>query len=348
MKTSKRILTIFTLILFATIGIACFGEPVVAFVCESPHAAVAGATYAISPLVTMFDRDITKNLFPDNAFYKNSKDDTAFIAGNKVVKPQVGAKPNAQIDRTVLPAPIGKRTDTAEDYDIHEFTTDPTLLQDTEALIVSYPKRASILEDHSAVLNEQVADYFGNIWLPSPAANIIRTSGAARAASSNGATGNRKAVTKNDFIDVFNKLNRMDIPQSDRFCCLPADFLADVLKIEEFVSAEKIGSANLIKGQIGELLGFKIFVRSRLGVYDNTATPVKRAFGAVPAATDNAAALFWHKMYVCRAEGSAKTFIDADKPEYYGTVFSALLRAGGRIARTDEKGVIALVETTTA
>ena len=39
-----------------------------------------------------------------------------------------------------------------------------------------------------------------------------------------------------------------------------------------------------------------------------------------------------------------KVYADMDKPEYYGSIFSAMLRAGGK-TRKDLKGVIALVES---
>lgn len=308
---------------------------------------IGAGNYSLSaaPLVTIFAKDIEQNIFPKNEFYMQSKDDSAFVVGNSVKHPVAGALPNTEINRSILPAPITKRVDDSNDYDLNEFTSDPTLLQHSEGLIVNYNKRLSILSDHIDTINTKVADYFANIWLPDGISNIVRTTGTAvRVASAPSATGNRKRVIKDDLIALAERFNRMDAPTTGRNIVIPAEFLSDLLLIDGFVEADKIGSSNLVEGQIGRLLGFNIWMRSRVGVYDNTGTPVKKALGAAGAATDNLAALAWVDKWVNRAKGEVKVFTDEDKPEYYGSVFSALVRAGGK-KRKDLKGVVALVET---
>ena len=47
---------------------------------------------------------------------------------------------------------------------------------------------------------------------------------------------------------------------------------------------------------------------------------------------------------VRHAEGNAKTYIDRDKPEYLGTILNSKVRFGATKNRTDEKGVVTLVE----
>jgi hypothetical protein len=344
MKKSKSILSFLFASILIIAGVSVFGSQVYDLVAQTPSA--IGVSFAAVPLVTVFTKDIQGNLFPDNAFYKQSKDDSAYIDGATVKRPQAGSKPSVSKNRTVLPATIAKRTDDGSEYDIDEYTTDPILIQDTEALVISYDKRKNVLEEHVNKLNEDVANNMANIWLPNGASNIIRTTGANREATAPAATGTRKAITKADFIAAFNQFNKWDIPQDGRFCVLPADMYADILGIEGFVEADKIGSSNLITGMVGKLLNFNIYIRSSVGVYDNTGTPVKKAVGAAGAATDHLAGLFWHKSMVSRAEGSVKVYSDIDKPEYYGSVFSAAVRAGGQIMRNDKKGVLALVQAT--
>lgn len=289
--------------------------------------------------------DIQGNIFPNSEFFMQSVDDSPFVLNGKVVHiPQAGAKPNVVKNRTSLPAAITTRTDTEETYNLDEFTTDPILLQDTEAIEISYAKRQNILSEHQARLNEEIADWFAYYWGASLGANIARTTGTARAGTAPSATGNRKAVAKADLIEVNRLMNRMNVPGSGRKLLIPADFEADILKIDDFVHADKIGSAKLTEGAIGRLLGFDVFVRSKTTIYDNTGTPVRKAPGAAGAAADNLSALAWHPSLVSRAKGEVKIFIEEDKPEYYGDVFSALVRAGGRKRRTDEVGVISLVE----
>jgi hypothetical protein len=296
-------------------------------------------------LTQVFASDITKGLYPDNSFYKKSKDDSAWVDNDKVNLPQKGAAPNVVVDRTSLPATISQRTDTTEDYTLQEFTTDPQLIQHSEALVVAYDKRRSIVEDMTLTLNTKIADNFAVIFSPSLAANQVRTTGTARAAYATGATGTRKAITKADFIAAKLLLDRMEVPQEGRIAVLPASFMGDVLGISDFTDVEKFGVPGLPSGVVTRIMGFEVMTRSRVSMYDNTATPVKRALGSAGATTDNEGALFYHPQFVRRAEGAVKVFEDNDNPTLYGSVISSLVRAGGRIARTDQKGVVSVIET---
>jgi len=327
-------------ILIAALVLVC-----VAFGVEEMFAKSAGEVMlAGAPLTIIFAKDIEANIFPNNEFYMNAKDDSAFVEGKTVKHPVAGALPVVEINRTQLPATITKREDDENSYDLNEFTTDPTLIQDIEEIETNYSKRTNVLSDHIDTLNTKIATFFANLWLPNGSSNIVRTSSTStRTASAPSASGTRKRVAKADFIAVNTIFNRMDVPTNGRFCVIPAEFLEDLLLIDGFVEADKIGRANLIEGQIGRLLGFDIFVRSSVGVYTNDGTPVKKALGAAGATADNLAALFWYKGWVNRAKGGIKVYSALDKPEYYGSMFSAMVRAGGKI-RKDKKGVVALVE----
>ena len=350
MKTTSRILKGLLLCLFAVFAITVCASPDVAqymaHVQMLPNGETSGVLLMASPLVITFARDIQENLYPDNAFYKNSKDDSMWINGKTVRLPQSGAAPNVEKNRAVLPAQIKQRTDTAEEYDIDEFTTDPILIQDTEEMQLSYAKRQSVLSDSISKINTEVADNFGQIWMPTLAANMVRTSGGSVATTAPSGTGTRKAIADADLIAAVTLMDRMNIDGNNRFMAIPSAMYAQLLAIDKFVDYQKRGLVDLVKkGLIGEIYGMQIYKRSSLAMYDNTGTPVKKAYGAAGAATDNEAALIWHKDAVRRAEGSVKVFSDIDKPEYFGSVFSALVNAGGRIARTDQKGVVAIIQT---
>jgi hypothetical protein len=342
MKTSKSILrTLFSVLLLTVSIVTVQAEPaILQFAFDN-----TGVVLAASPLVTVFTKDIQENLFPDNEFYKNSKDDSMWLDGRYVRLPQAGAIPNVERNRTTLPAQINKRNDDAEEYEVDEFTTDPILIQDTEEMQLSYAKRQSVLYDHTNTLNTNVADNFGQIWMPTLGSNFVRTTGGTTVATAPGASGNRKLIQYADWVDAVTLLDRMDVPQADRFACVPASIYGQMLKIDQFIDYQKRGLVDLIKkGIVGEILGIQIYKRSRLALYDNTGTPVKKAFGAAAASSDNEAVLIWQKNMVRRAEGAAKVYSDLEKPEYYGSVFSAKVNCGGRIARTDQKGVVALIQ----
>jgi hypothetical protein len=303
---------------------------------------------AAAPVVTIFAKTVEEKLFPDNAFYMNSQDDSEFVqeteSGAMVMYPVSGANPDVEINRSVLPAQIKERVDDSNSYALDEFTTDPSLIRHTEALIVNYNKRASVLRSHTNTINTAVANRFANIWSPDGTDNIVRTSGADRSAAP-WATGQRKKLTEADVIKVANLMDRMNVDPNNRFTCLPADMIEDLRGIDNFKRQDALGFSNIPSGVIARIHGFWVYSRDYVAVYDNTGTPVKKATGAAKASTDNLSGLFWHQDYVTRAKSGVKAFIDEDKPEYYGSIFSFLLRAGGKL-RKDKLGVVSLVQTT--
>lgn len=302
-----------------------------------------------TPLVTIFARDLAENLYPDNQFYKNSIDDSAFIEATKVNLAQAGDPPTGVKNPSSYPLTTERREDSAQEYNLDLFATKPTHIRIDEDLVVNYDKRQSILSNHSSVLNTMIADNFCDLWFPSPLANMVRTSGSsASSALAPGATGTRKAVVLADFINMMVKFDKWDLPSEDRFALFPTDMYADLLNIPEFINYEKRGLVNMIeKGLIGEVLGFKVYKRSRVGIYTNASTPVYKAYTATSAVTDNLAALFWQKSAVRRAEGSPEVLIADKRPEYLGSLMNTAVRAGGIISRADSKGVAALVQITT-
>lgn len=353
MKPLKIIGSLFA-ILFAVIGITFLAqpetlsgiiqniEPIILSIGHSVN--IEGPMLASAPLTIAFAKQIEENLFPANEFYMRSQDDSLWVNFNRVEYPVEGAKPGAQMNRTILPAPIQGREDDENSYNLEEFTTDPTLLKFSEELIVNYNKRESILRGHQETLDEKVANFFANIWYPNGTDNIVRTTGTTRAAASAGASGNRKGIAKADLIKGIEILNRMNAPKKGRCLLIAPEHLSDLLSIDDFVHADKLGAkSNLTEGAIGRVLGLEVYERSYTAAYDNSGTPVKKALGAVGATADNAAALIWQENMVTRAKGGVEVFYQPRQVAYYGDLFSALLRAGGK-TRKDKKGIVALVE----
>ncbi len=322
-------------------------KTVMQFVPDSLALKMSSGTFQEAAIKTLFARTLEEQLFPDNSFYMRSVDDSQFVVetdtGAKVVYPVSGINPNVEIDRAILPAQISGREDDSNEYPLRELTTDPTLIKHTEELIVNYNKRASVLRNHQETLNTRTADMFTEIWLPNGASNIVRTSGTNRLATAPSATGNRKKLTEEDIIKVAGIMDKMEVPQEGRYCLLPSEMMEDLRGIDNFKRMDAYGMSNIPSGVIARIHGFWVYSRSRVGIYTNDTTPVKKAFGAASGTADNLAALFWNEKFVTRAKSGLKSFIDEDKPEYYGSIFSFLLRAGGKI-RKDKKGVVALVQ----
>lgn len=295
---------------------------------------------------------IIKNLFKDNQFlqYCFNADDKV-LAGKVVHIPVVGAKPEVVKNRTTLPATVVKRTDTDITYVLDEYTTTPTLIPNADTIELSYDKMDSVLGEHVETLTEDVADEVLYKWATSTGgatytAHVIRTTGAAVPAHTDSATGNRLAFVKEDLKNAQTYMNKNKIPKGDRYALVDSEMYAQLTSDADLIKRDSGGELNLKEGVVMKLYGFNIMERSNVLVYDNTATPVVKAVGAAGAITDNAAVLCWQKNAVERAKGEVDFFENLKDATYYGDVYSALLRMGGRNRR--ETGVVAIVQAASA
>lgn len=310
-------------------------------------------------LKQVFSSDLAKNLFPSNAFFKQSKNDSAFVDVDQVNLPQSGSKPAVTENRSSWPIAAVKRTDNATAYSLSEFSSAPTHLQYSEELIVNYAKRSSIVEDHAKELNLAIANHFMYAWARGGDSEnsyaikpeMVRTSGGARSVfveqiGGTAATGTRKRIVKADLQTVNTILNRSNMGMGDRYGLITPDMLEDFFLIDEFANSDYNARKPYAEGQPETFffMGVHWYVRSSANVFSNAGTPVLKAKTANTAATDNNGALIWTKDAVRRAEGGVKSFYEVDSPTYQGDLMSALVRAGGIGARKDGKGIVNLVE----
>jgi hypothetical protein len=129
----------------------------------------------------------------------------------------------------------------------------------------------------------------------------------------------------------------------DRFALLDADMYDQLLdSFSETTYRDFSRVVDPAQGIVGELYGFKVRKRSSVLVYDSALAAKDPDDTA--AATDFAASLFWQKLGLERALGMTDFFETIKSPLYFGDVYSALVRMGGRIRRSDSKGVVALIE----
>jgi len=143
--------------------------------------------------------------------------------------------------------------------------------------------------------------------------------------------------------DIAELLDAANIPQEGRVMLVNSEMYNDLLRDDKLLSADYMNQGNLPAGAITRILGFNIFMRSHVGAYA-TASNTPKDPTAATAATDNAYALLWHPRFVRAANAGVKVYADNDKPEYYGSVFSAMVRAGGSKSYTNHRGVVAIRE----
>lgn len=289
--------------------------------------------------------DIVGNLFKANPHLNYAMNADEFVLAGKVVHiPNAGGKPNVERNRAKLPATVMKRNEVDIYFVLDEFTSDPMLIANADKYELSYDLRNSVIGEQKATLAETVGDWFYYYWASTIAAGMKRTTGSA--AAGHYGTGNRKVVTADDIKAIAKMFDNWSIPQDGRVACLDAemmDQLTSAMGISTYRDFSQYYDA--ASNKLGRLYGFDFLApRSTVLRYDNTATPVVYDPDAAVASADNGAGLFWHKDLVIRALGENEMFEDQGSPTYYGDVYSALVRAGGRKKRNDGKGVVALIQ----
>jgi hypothetical protein len=283
-------------------------------------------------------RYIMNRLFKDNAFIANCFNDDQYVVGGKIVHiPQPGSKPTIVKNRSSFPGVAVQRTDTDITYTLDGYTTDPTQITAADMQEITYDKISSVFGDHAGFLVETVADDLLIKWATG-LANIVRTSGAAAAAPVTGQTGNRKVMLANDLKNLAKQMNLQNVPKMDRFVLLESNMLDqltnDLTQTQYRDFSQYFDATNNV---VGKLYGFSIMERSNVTMSSNA--DAINPLGAAVQATDNIVSLAWQKNAVARALGERKFFERKDDPLYYGDVYSALLRMGGRRRRSDDNGV---------
>lgn len=353
------------LALFANLCLAVFFGAGTAFVVGGAPLAFASGIFAIgtgsqlifqnvqsiSGIFTMalqteiWVADIQEQLFAGNEFLNFAVDHSQYVNNKKVHVPNSGSLVAVTKDRSTLPATIAQRTDGDLEYTLSEFTTDPVLITDLEEIQTAYDKRQSVTGQQFALLSERVALEIMYNWAVE-GTKVLRTTGATTGLLPNAtATGTRKKLTKEDLALLATRMDQDKVPADGRYIMLDSIMFNDLFTVSEIMSMEYMaGSASQPDGTIAKLFGFNIMKRAGVVTYTAAVGNVRKAVGAAEAATDCAGSIAWSKYSVGRAIGDIKIFADEDKPEYYGSVLSSMVLAGGKILRSDNAGVWAIAQ----
>lgn len=309
----------------------------------------------IAAAKVLYSKDLVASIFPKDSWMTRSRDDSQYVKGKTVERANVGGKPKSRKNKVNLKIDATRRTLVTDDYNIHEFSTDPEALIFTEESLTHPQFRSNALAEHRDTLNEDIGNFLKSQWAANDPKAIVRTTGANRPASGKAATGTRKIVTYQDFLDAYQKFLSWDlIPDS---MLVPATLYTDLLKIEEFIKSDFVNNKAVPTGLVGQILGCQVYATS-LGIhYDSEATPAVQDLildddGSAEGVTFNGTAasnlgiLMWNKDFVTRAKGAAKVFIDPDDAEAQATLMSTNCLAGGSKYRKDKKGIVSIVEAT--
>lgn len=290
-------------------------------------------------------RDIKENLFDDNPHVTKGINHSSFVSDSIVNVPQAGANPNVEKNRTSLPATVQQRTDTNLTYNIDEYTTDPFLIPNADVNTLSYNKRQSILRQHIDTINDDIGDQAGFVYATDTTARQVKTTGAASGdALAPGATGTRLALVKEDIRKVAQIFDADKVPKAGRMIVLDSDMYWQLFDDDTMTNRDHIGKAGLPEGVVNRLFGIDIMVRSKIVVYD--VANDKKAPGASPVVTDHLGCVAFHRNSVSWALNGIKVLArdESQNPEWYGTILSAIVRYAAAVLRTDEKGIVSIVQ----
>lgn len=290
-------------------------------------------------LKEIWQETIVELLYPDNSFIMHSTDASEHVSFSKVTKPNEGAAPEVDTNRTVFPAPISELTDERIEYNIRTQYVRPVRIRNAEQIEISYDKRASVLRRGAGKTRKLIGDYMAYDWAPTTNIRVVYTTGAL--------VNGKRLVTPDDITTIQNLMNDEDIPDEDRHCLLPNIFDQQLKTYADIKDASKFGLSIQQQGRLEGYAGFNFHRRSNTLLYsENGGNPIRLVPGATLPGDEVIASIFWHKDWVERAIGETIVNPEEVSAANYGAVISSETRAGGEKTFHSEIGVFALIQAT--
>lgn len=292
--------------------------------------------------------DIVQNLFRDNQFAQYAVNADPFVLAGAVVHiPVAGAATGVKKNLAVFPATATERADSELTYPLDTFYALPRRIPQIDKYELSYNKRMSVVGEDVKKLSQVACDGLLFNWGPLVAQTIL-TTGALSGTDliDSTATGNRRQFNKAEFKTVAKAWAKADMVGDKYVLMTAAHYYQFIESLSEQERTDVGRIMDMKTGVVGQYMGIKILMRSSVLRYrgaDGAYVKVdENADAFAPNAADRAASLFWTDASVERALGEVDVFDNPGQALYYGDIFSAMVRMGGRIRRT--AGVIAAVE----
>ena len=304
-------------------------------------------TYATA--IEIFRAELAENLFQNNPFLNFCRDWTSSAKGKKANWNESGSGTKVIFNMTGATPPATPRVDVRREFDLDEVKTLPEVIEWTEEYVLNYDKRGSMLNNHLMLAKERVAFRILFRW-GAAGKDIVRSTGTDRASNLPAATGTRKRVVLDDFVNARVKLDNDNVPEEGRIAVVPSAFYGDLIKIPEFISKDFRNKDVITTGSIGTILGFDVFSISKGVVFSNAATPNAlnpqaddNADLRTPQPTDNASIQLYHPDFVVKAASNGESKVSIIDV-HYGTEMSTVGVLGGSSYYQDGRGIVNIVE----
>jgi hypothetical protein len=260
---------------------------------------------------------------------------------------------------STLPRTVAKRTDSILSYTINIFDTGVIAYQYSDALQVSYDLRASIITQQIEEMAQKIGTEILAKWavdsLTASSDRSVATSGVTASLwNESGQTGVRKQVSITDIQRLSRILDLDNMPQSDRYLIMPSSLYIQLFQLDEVKNSIAFygfqRGNTLPEKSLPQLFGFSVIMRPTVLAYASTgAIKSSDAYGLYTlAATDNIAALAFHKSAVAKANGGIQAYqgIQQDPLMSGGQSLLAVVAMGAAKLRSDSKGVAVLYQGT--
>lgn len=287
---------------------------------------------------------LQENFFPDNSFVQKSEDDSQYVDNKTVHVPNAGRPSKVQVNRRTKPAQPTERTDQDLTYELDELTSDPVHISHADTVELSYNKRSSIILNDKEEMRRVASELILQRWAKgADSAHTILTDGAQRDAHTTQGTGRRLKMTDKVVHQIAIRMDKQDLQATGRYLIIDSDMYADLLdSLTEANRMAFLASADVSKGTVGRLYNIDIFSRSTVLRMKANGELITTPDGGD--ATEVAAGFAWQKSCVSRAMGKIEMFASEKDPQYYGDIYSFLMRLGGSHRRYDKKGLFLIAE----
>jgi hypothetical protein len=173
-----------------------------------------------------------------------------------------------------------------------KYDTDPTEVDDAEVRYLAYDKRAEVRIKHTEAFKMGIRDHV--LWKLAPGDNTSVNMPVIRTTGSNDGAG-RCRLTFEDIVKYLEDVKKLNLPdENERYVILCPEHSTDLIldnNSARFFSDRQI-FYDMETGKVRSIMGFKFFENNAALAYDEDG--VKKAKGAVLAATDRRASLFFY------------------------------------------------------
>lgn len=296
---------------------------------------------------------IQENLYKSDEFLNSvGQDHSGYVNNITVHVPQAGSNPTITKNLTTFPAAIGQRTDADLTYNMNLYYSQPIRVGFDETAFISYDKRASVLSQHLNTMRNVIGNNTLYSWAPSGSGTYVKTTGSTvSTALAPSATSTRKAITLADLFEANSILDAQNLnPADERYLIMPSSMYWQMLNDTNISKQLEWGSSAVAPtGVVPMVAGLKVIKRSTVVVYDNTGTPVLKTVNdngtpSSPASTDNLGCLVVSSSYVSKAFGGINVYSNDNDPTFYGDIMSITVAQGAAKLRTNQEGVVAIVQ----